>query len=102
MKVVNKNRNGFECEFIKLNETSWSFECKESLYTGQGGDGLGGINFIDPEGGPFIHVGDELHEYSDELPCKKIKKIVYDDSLKKYVLTVDAQLELIKLWLQNN
>ena len=74
-KLKYVNRYGDEYEFAKVNETQyictgpWSY-CRFSM------DDKKNYTFIDPSGGPFIGVSQNLHEeLHRDLPNKNISKI---------------------------
>lgn len=43
--------------------------------------------FIDPPGGPFVHVGHHLDDFNSEAPKKKITEIIHGDD--RWILVVE-------------
>lgn len=90
MKTVTfKNRNRLEVTFTP-HDVSWDekaeglsymkMECPDSLYWRSGSKDPFGISFVDPEGGPFVAVGDNLEKHHHpDLPNMVVKAIERSD-----------------------
>ena len=75
MKCEIKGRYGISCTLTKLNDGKWKMNTyNDFMRFGMTEDG-DSILFVDPDGGPFIGVGDSLHVFHRNLPKKKITKI---------------------------
>lgn len=75
MKCEIKGRFGPSCILKKLDDGKWEFYTfNDFMRFGMTAD-EDSLLFIDPDGGPFIGVGDSLHVFHRNLPKKKITKI---------------------------
>lgn len=70
---------------------SWYFDASKSYYVRSAYKTLDGrevIDFVDPDGGPFISLDASLKTYHPDLPDLTISSIEYDEATKKYKLGV--------------
>lgn len=74
IRTSHRNRNGLEVIFQEV-ENGFVVSCPDSSYARRGIADNGDFSFWDPEGGPFIHVGDHLSEFAKGLPDLEIKAI---------------------------
>lgn len=88
MKKTYKNRNGQSIEF-ELQTNGLSHVVKVSGFewyrTGYNTD-TNQIDFFDPDGGPFIRVGDDISSYLDTDVKMQVKAIVNSES--GFLLTI--------------
>lgn len=81
MKTVTfKNRNGLAVSFEPHGDNHMKFDCPDSHYWRFGHGNPTGIGFVDPEGGPFVAVGDNLQKHHHSgLPDKVVASIENSD-----------------------
>lgn len=79
-----RNRYNFHYKFEQLKPNQYEFIIGGINYSRAGMDADGIIAFYDPEGGPFIGVGDILPEIN-----KKVTAINFADS-RVYIWTEDV------------
>ena len=75
MKEIVKSRYGDE-RLLFCEDSKWFIDLKETHFV-RFTEGDDGIAAIDPEGGPYIAVGDKLSSISIFLPDTAISKIVF-------------------------
>lgn len=79
-----RNRYDLNYKFEELEPHKFEFIIGGANYMRSGVDESGVIVFFDPEGGPFIHVGDILPEIN-----KKVTAINFTES-RVYIWTEDV------------
>jgi len=74
MKQVVKSRYGDERLFY-CEESKWFVDLKETQFTRYITNEKQELTGVDPEGGPYIGVGDKLSNFSSALPDVRISQI---------------------------
>jgi len=74
MKQVVRSRYGDDRLFY-YEESKWFVDLKESQFTRYTINEKQELTGIDPDGGPYIEVGDKLSDFSSALPDIRISQI---------------------------
>lgn len=74
MKQVVRSRHGDERLFY-YEESKWFVDLKETQFTRCTTNEKQELTAVDPDGGPYIGVGDKLSDFSSTLPDVRISQI---------------------------
>ena len=72
-----KGRYGISCTLRQESRNRWKLRTKSGMCRFGPTPDHESLSFIDPDGGPFIGLGDNLNRYHRNLPKGKITKIVH-------------------------
>ena len=74
-ETIIKSRHGHDRLFF-YEDSEWFVDLGECLYIGLTVDDDGHTIAIDPDGGPYIAIGDKLSDYNLALPDIRVLNIV--------------------------
>ncbi len=77
MKHILKGRYGPSATLKQESKNRWALRIKSGCCRFGLTEDKQSLSFIDPEGGPFIRIGDKLSEIQRDLPPVTITKIVH-------------------------
>lgn len=72
-----KGRYGISCTLKQESRNRWKLRVKSGMCRFGLTPDHESLSFIDPDGGPFIALGDSLNYYHRDLPKVKVTKIVH-------------------------
>ena len=72
-----KGRYGISCTLKQESRNRWKLRVKSGMCRFGMTPDHESLSFVDPEGGPFISLGDSLNRYLRDLPKVTITKIVH-------------------------
>ncbi len=79
MKTTFQNRSRLNVEFKLLEPKKWRFRIDDPRELPWSFSGTGKNLFsIDPPGGPYLAVGEDLNDYSRQLPKELITRIAFE------------------------
>lgn len=81
---IHRNRYGYHYKYVQIGPYQFEFVIGGVNYMRSGVDEDGAISFVDPEGGPFISVGDTIPNTN-----QKVVAINFADG-KTFLWTEDA------------
>lgn len=76
MKYQIKGRYGISCVIRQDSTNRWVVRIKSDMCRFGLTPDHQSLSFVDPDGGPFIWLGETLNRYHRDLPSVKITKIV--------------------------